>query len=125
MASGQLRLIETAGHFKGLEPFVKRFKAAGAFVIHKCVAVRHAKSAERLGVDMISMDGFDCAGHPGEEDIGNWVLFPKVRIFSFRVEEGNVLKSRRQENSRYLLLQAEAVEMGNNLQQPSPWGQRG
>ena len=40
MASGQLRLIETAGHFKGLEPFVKRFKAAGAFVIHKCVAVR-------------------------------------------------------------------------------------
>mgnify|MGYP007086864902 FL=1 len=39
MASGQLRLIETAGHFKGLEPFVKRFKAAGAFVIHKCVAV--------------------------------------------------------------------------------------
>jgi len=78
MASGQLRLIETAGHFKGLEPFVKRFKAAGAFVIHKCVAVRHAKSAERLGVDMISMDGFDCAGHPGEEDIGNWVLFPKA-----------------------------------------------
>ena len=82
MASGQLRLIETAGHFKGLEPFVKKFKAAGAFVIHKCVAVRHAKSAERLGVDMISMDGFDCAGHPGEEDIGNWVLFPKVRIFT-------------------------------------------
>ena len=41
--------------------------------------MRHAKSAERLGVDMISMDGFDCAGHPGEEDIGNWVLFPKVR----------------------------------------------
>lgn len=80
MASGQLRLIETAGHFKGLEPFVKRFKAAGAFVIHKCVAVRHAKSAERLGVDMISMDGFDCAGHPGEADIGNWVLFPKVTI---------------------------------------------
>ena len=78
MASGQLRMIETAGHFKGLEPFVKRFKAAGAFVIHKCVAVRHAKSAERLGVDMISMDGFDCAGHPGEADIGNWVLFPKA-----------------------------------------------
>ena len=41
--------------------------------------MRHAKSAARLGVDMISMDGFDCAGHPGEEDIGNWVLFPKVR----------------------------------------------
>jgi len=78
MASGQLRLIETAGHFKGLEPFVKRFKAAGAFVVHKCVTIRHAKSAEKIGVDMISMDGFDCAGHPGEADIGNWVLFAKA-----------------------------------------------
>ena len=78
MASGQLRMIETAGHFKGLEPFVKQFKAAGAFVIHKCTQVRHAKAAERLGVDMISMDGFDCAGHPGEADVGNWVLFPKA-----------------------------------------------
>eukprot|EP00944_MAST-04C_sp_MAST-4C-sp1_P001045 g1045.t1 len=78
MKSGQLRLVETAGHFRGLEPFVKQFKKAGAFVIHKCVAIRHAKSAERLGVDMISMDGFDCAGHPGEMDIGNWVLFAKA-----------------------------------------------
>jgi len=78
MKSGQLRLIETAGHFKGLEPFVKQFKAAGAYIIHKCTSVRHAKSAERIGVDMISMDGFDCAGHPGESDIGNWVLFPKA-----------------------------------------------
>ena len=78
MRSGQLRMIETAGHVKGLEPFVKRFKAAGAFVIHKCTAVRHAKTAERLGVDMISMDGFECAGHPGESDIGNWVLLAKA-----------------------------------------------
>ena len=126
MASGQLRLIETAGHFKGLEPFVKRFKAAGAFVIHKCVAVRHAKSAERLGVDMISMDGFDCAGHPGEEDIGNWVLFPKVRLFiKDRNLSTNLSISRRPENLRYHLSPAEAVEMVNNWQQPSPWGQRG
>merc|ERR1712113_1203160 len=70
--------IETAGHFKGLEPFVKKFKAKGAYVIHKCVTIRHAKSAEKVGVDMISMDGFDCAGHPGEADIGNWVLFAKA-----------------------------------------------
>jgi len=66
--------VETAGHFNGLAPFVERFKAAGIFVIHKCVAVRHAKSAARLGVDMISMDGFECAGHPGERDTGNWLL---------------------------------------------------
>ena len=78
MKSGQLRMIETAGHVKGLEPFVKRFKAAGAMVIHKCTAVRHAKTAERMGVDMISMDGFECAGHPGESDIGNWVLLAKA-----------------------------------------------
>jgi len=86
MASGQLRMIETAGHFKGLEPFVKKFKAKGAYVIHKCVTIRHAKSAEKVGVDMISMDGFDCAGHPGEADIGNWVLFAKV-LFHFRKVE--------------------------------------
>eukprot|EP00947_MAST-08B_sp_MAST-8B-sp1_P005501 g5501.t1 len=71
-------MIETAGHFKGLEPFVKQFKAAGAVVIHKCTTVRHAKSAERMGVDCISMDGFDCAGHPGETDVGNWILFAKA-----------------------------------------------
>jgi len=41
-------------------------------------STRHAKAAERMGVDMISMDGFDCAGHPGEADVGNWVLFPKA-----------------------------------------------
>ena len=74
MASGQLRMIETAGHYKGLAPFVDQFKAAGAYVVHKCVALRHAKSAARLGVDAISLDGFECAGHPGEDDIGNWVL---------------------------------------------------
>lgn len=70
----KIAVVETAGHFKGLAPFVTRFKKAGAYVIHKCVAVRHAKSAQRLGVDMISMDGFECAGHPGELDTGNWLL---------------------------------------------------
>ena len=78
MKSGQLRVVETAGHFKGLQPFVTQFKNAGAYVIHKCTTVRHAKSAEKMGVDAISMDGFDCAGHPGESDIGNWVLFAKA-----------------------------------------------
>ena len=59
-----IKVIETAGHFKGLQPFVDKFKAEGAVIIHKCVTVRHAKSAERMGVDMISMDGFECGGHP-------------------------------------------------------------
>ena len=53
-----------------------RFKEAGIKVIHKCVAVRHALKAERIGVDVVSIDGFECAGHPGEQDVGGLVLFP-------------------------------------------------
>ena len=55
---------------------MERFKEAGIKVIHKCVAVRHALKAERIGVDVVSIDGFECAGHPGEQDVGGLVLFP-------------------------------------------------
>lgn len=51
-------VVETAGHVNGLKEFVERLKAEGRFVMHKCTSVRHAKSAQKLGVDMISMDGF-------------------------------------------------------------------
>jgi NAD(P)H-dependent flavin oxidoreductase YrpB (nitropropane dioxygenase family) len=74
----KVEVVETAGHINGLKPLVDRFKAEGRFVIHKCTAVRHAKSAQKLGVDMISMDGFECAGHPGESDVGNWVLLAQA-----------------------------------------------
>uniref|UniRef100_A0A7S3PNT6 Nitronate monooxygenase domain-containing protein n=1 Tax=Aplanochytrium stocchinoi TaxID=215587 RepID=A0A7S3PNT6_9STRA len=73
-----IKVVETAGHYKGLEPFVELFKKHDTMIIHKCVAVRHALTAQRMGVDMISMDGFECAGHPGEMDIGNWVLLAKA-----------------------------------------------
>lgn len=53
------------------------FKDANIITIHKCVAVRHALSAQRLGVDMVSMDGFECAGHPGEDDLTNLILLAK------------------------------------------------
>lgn len=69
-----VKIIETAG--RSPEPFMQRFQAAGVKVIHKCVAVRHALKAERIGVDVVSIDGFECAGHPGEQDIGGLVLFP-------------------------------------------------
>ena len=69
-----VKIVETAG--RSPEPFMARFKAAGIKVIHKCVAVRHALAAERLGVDVVSIDGFECAGHPGEQDVGGLVLFP-------------------------------------------------
>jgi len=69
-----IKIVETAG--RSPEPFMERFKAHGVKVIHKCVAVRHALKAERIGVDVVSIDGFECAGHPGEQDIGGLVLFP-------------------------------------------------
>ena len=69
-----VKILETAG--RSPEPFMNRLKAAGIKVIHKCVTVRHALSAERIGVDVVSIDGFECAGHPGEQDVGGLVLFP-------------------------------------------------
>lgn len=75
-------IVETAGHRP--QEHVEHFKAHGITVIHKCTAVRHALSAERMGVDAISIDGFECAGHPGEDDIPGLVLIPaaadKVRV---------------------------------------------
>ncbi|MDA2986256.1 MAG: nitronate monooxygenase, partial [Actinomycetota bacterium] len=62
-----VRIVETAGNSP--EPFMPKFKANGVKVVHKAVAVRHAMKAERLGVDAVSVDGFECAGHPGEDDI--------------------------------------------------------
>ena len=77
-----ITIVETAGH--NPKEHVEDFKANGVKVIHKCTAVRHALSAERMGVDAISIDGFECAGHPGEDDIPGLVLIPaaanKVKI---------------------------------------------
>ena len=73
IASG-IKIVETAGN--NPKPFLPKFKAAGVKVIHKCTSVRHGVTAERIGVDAISMDGFECAGHPGEDDVPNLVLLP-------------------------------------------------
>ncbi|GGR49698.1 nitronate monooxygenase [Streptomyces cinereoruber] len=69
-----IRVVETAGGNPA--EHVADFKAAGVKVIHKAVAVRHALKAQGLGVDAVSIDGFECAGHPGEEDIPGLVLIP-------------------------------------------------
>ncbi|SFC29272.1 NAD(P)H-dependent flavin oxidoreductase [Tropicimonas isoalkanivorans] len=69
-------VIETAG--RSPEPYMERIKAAGAKVIHKCTSVRHALTAERIGVDAVSVDGFECAGHPGEDDVPNLILLPRA-----------------------------------------------
>merc|ERR1719171_140836 len=70
-----VKVAETAGNDP--KKWVGMFKAAGLTTIHKCVTIRHAMSAEKLGVDIISLDGFECAGHPGEDDVGNFVLQAK------------------------------------------------
>jgi nitronate monooxygenase len=73
IASG-VKIVETAGHKP--QEHVDELKAHGIIVIHKCTAVRHALSAERMGVDAVSIDGFECAGHPGEDDIPGLILIP-------------------------------------------------
>jgi NAD(P)H-dependent flavin oxidoreductase YrpB (nitropropane dioxygenase family) len=77
-----VKIVETAGY--NPQQHVAHFKEHGIIVIHKCTAVRHALSSERMGVDAISIDGFECAGHPGEDDIPGLVLIPvaadKVKI---------------------------------------------
>lgn len=69
-----VKVLETAGS-NPIE-FIRKAKAAGITIIHKCTALRHALSSERNGVDIVSIDGFECAGHPGEDDIGGLVLIP-------------------------------------------------
>jgi NADH:quinone reductase (non-electrogenic) len=69
-----IRIVETAGHKP--QEHVDEFKSHGIKVIHKCTSVRHALSAQRMGVDVISIDGFECAGHPGEDDIPGLILIP-------------------------------------------------
>ena len=78
-----VKIVETAGTPAVAEQWAM-FKAAGIKIIHKCTSVRHALSAERKGIDAISIDGFECAGHPGEDDIPGLILIPaaadKVKI---------------------------------------------
>jgi NADH:quinone reductase (non-electrogenic) len=78
-----VRIVETAGT-PAIREIWERLKPHGVTILHKCTAVRHALSAERAGVDVISIDGFECAGHPGEDDIPGLILIPaaadKVKI---------------------------------------------
>lgn len=69
-----IEIVETAG--RNPEPYMERLKSADIKVIHKCTAVRFAQKAERIGCDVVSIDGCECAGHPGEEDVGSLVLLP-------------------------------------------------
>ncbi len=69
-----VKIVETAG--RNPEPFLSLFKEAGIKVIHKCTSIRHSLKAEKIGCDAVSVDGFECAGHPGEDDVTNMILLP-------------------------------------------------
>ncbi|OUS25472.1 nitronate monooxygenase [Gammaproteobacteria bacterium 45_16_T64] len=75
--SAGIKVIETAG--RNPEKFMPMFKSSDITIIHKCTSVRHAIKAEQVGVDAISIDGFECAGHPGEDDIPGLILIPAAR----------------------------------------------
>ena len=69
-----VKIVETAG--RNPEPYLPMFKEAGIKVIHKCTSIRHSLKAEKIGCDAVSVDGFECAGHPGEDDVTNMILLP-------------------------------------------------
>lgn len=71
-----VKIMETAG--RSPEQFMPALKEAGVKVIHKCTSVRHGLKAERIGCDAVSIDGFECAGHPGEDDITSLILVPRA-----------------------------------------------
>lgn len=72
-----IKIVETAGNSPG--PVIKKLKAANTTILHKCTTIRHAQSAIKLGVDFLSIDGFECAGHVGESDITNFILLSRAR----------------------------------------------
>ncbi len=79
---GGIKIVETAGN--NPQPHMPAFHAAGIKIIHKCTSVRHAVKAQSIGVDCVSIDGFECAGHPGEDDVPGLILIPaaadKIKI---------------------------------------------
>ncbi|MGH1359705.1 MAG: NAD(P)H-dependent flavin oxidoreductase [Burkholderiaceae bacterium] len=73
---GGVRIVETAG--RNPAEHLPRLKDAGVKIIHKCTSVRHSLKAEAIGCDAVSVDGFECGGHPGEDDIPNMILLPRA-----------------------------------------------
>jgi nitronate monooxygenase len=108
-----IRIIETAGN--NPKDFIERIHAVGGKVMHKCTAVRHALSSQRNGVDAISIDGFECAGHPGEDDIPGLILIPAAaRALSIPiVASGGIADGRGM--AAALALGAEGVNMGTRF----------
>jgi len=108
-----VKIMETAGN--NPKEFIRKAKDAGITIIHKCTSVRHALSAERNGVDAVSIDGFECAGHPGEDDVGGMVLFASAasRVKIPLIASGGIADGRGM--AAALALGAEGVTMGTRF----------
>ena len=76
IVDGGIKVVETAGN--NPQKWMPMLKEAGITVIHKCTSVRHALKAEAIGCDAVSVDGFECGGHPGEDDVPNFILLPRA-----------------------------------------------
>ena len=76
IVEGGVKIVETAG--RSPEQYLPALKQAGIKVIHKCTSVHHSLKAEKIGCDAVSVDGFECGGHPGEDDIPNMILLPRA-----------------------------------------------
>jgi NAD(P)H-dependent flavin oxidoreductase YrpB (nitropropane dioxygenase family) len=74
--NGGVKIVETAG--RSPAPYMPQLKGAGIKVIHKCTSIRHSLKAQAIGCDAVSVDGFECGGHPGEDDIPNMILLPRA-----------------------------------------------
>lgn len=108
-----VKMIETAGNSP--RDFIEKLKRHGVRIVHKCTSVRHALSAERNGVDAVSIDGFECAGHPGEDDVPGLVLIPlATRVLRIPVvASGGIADGRGM--AAALALGAEGVNMGTRF----------
>jgi len=108
-----VKAVETAGN--NPQKWLPALKDAGIKVIHKCTSVRHSLKAEAIGCDAVSVDGFECGGHPGEDDVPNWILLPRAAeelkipfVASGGVANGKQLVAA-------LALGAEGVNMGTRF----------
>jgi NAD(P)H-dependent flavin oxidoreductase YrpB (nitropropane dioxygenase family) len=110
---GGVKIVETAGNNPA--KWLPGLKEHGIKVIHKCTSVRHSLKAEQIGCDAVSVDGFECGGHPGEDDVPNWILLPRAAeelkipfVASGGVANGKQLVAA-------LALGAEGVNMGTRF----------